>query len=159
MLFLKFFNFQNLFPDSYLLSIHLWFYLIEFGENQTLSTDYSEDDIVEKSKIAQLGQFNDISNGNTSTLFYGGIVFPPEFNYDDETTRSCTSEKCTNMNYTIRLGVNYVQFDTDSMYSIGAGPSGSGIIIEMKKVIFRLTSFFSFQMIYMLPINSFFTRK
>ena len=134
LLFRKFFNCQNIF-DSYLLSIHLLFHLIEFDENQTLSTDYSEDDIIEKSKIAQLGQFNDISNGNTSTLFYGGIVFPPGFNYDDEATRSCTSEKCTNMNYTIRFGVNYVQYETDSMYSTGAGPSGSGIMIKIKKLL------------------------
>ena len=101
-------------------------YFIEFNENQTQSNDFSEDEIVEQSKIAQLGQFNDISNGNTSTIFYGGIIFPPDFDYDDQESRTCTSDKCRNMKYTIRFGVNYVNYETDSLYTTGAGPSDSG---------------------------------
>ena len=112
--------------------------MIEFNENQTQSNDFTEDDIVEQSKIAQLGQFNDISNGNTSTIFYGGIVFPPDFNYDDEATRACTTEKCKNMEYTIRFGINYVQYETDSLYSTGAGPSSSGNRQKQKLITLQI---------------------
>ena len=95
------------------------------GLNQTASNELNEDDIIELSKIAQLGQFNDINNGNTSTIFYGGIIFPKDFDYDKDST-SCTGSQCINMNYTIRFGVNYNQFETDTLYSKGSGPSNSG---------------------------------
>ena len=86
----------------------------------------NENDIVEKSKIAQLGQFNDISNGNTSTIFLGGIVFPKDFDYDDSESMSCNTPHCAQMSYTIRLGYKYNQPETDTLYSKGAGPSNSG---------------------------------
>ena len=88
----------------------------------------NENDIVKLSKIAQLGQFNDISNGNTSTIFYGGVIFPKDFDYDDETSTSCTSPSCRNMTYKLRFTYKYVQYETDSLYSQGAGPSNSGIV-------------------------------
>ena len=98
--------------------------------NQSRSNELNENDIVELSKIAQLGQFNDISNGNTSTILYGGVIFPEDFDYDDEDSTTCTSPRCTNMSYTLRFTYKYVQYETDSLYSQGAGPSDSGNFIS-----------------------------
>ena len=96
------------------------------GFNQTASNDLNENDIVEKSKIAHIGQFNDISNGNTSTIFLGGIVFPKDFDYDDSESMNCNTPRCAQMSYTIRLGYKYTQPETDTLYSKGAGQSNSG---------------------------------
>ena len=94
--------------------------------NQTSSNELNENDIVDLSKVAQLGQFNDISNGNSSTIFYGGIIFPKDFDYDDEVERTCISTNCRNMSYTIRFVTAYTDFHTDKLYSHEAGPSQAG---------------------------------
>ena len=100
----------------------------EFTElNQSLSNDVNEQDIVEKSKMAQIGKFNSIDKGNASTVFYGGIVFPREFNYDDNNSRSCTNPKCKNMDYKIRFIQEYTDIRTDVLYSHTNGPSDAGI--------------------------------
>ena len=101
-------------------------YTTYFAElNQSRSNELNEQDIVEKSKVAQLGQFSDIDNGNTSTVFYGGIVFPKDFEYDE-------NHNVPNMNYKIRFGTSYTEYDTDKMYNHGAGPSNSGMQNDYK---------------------------
>ena len=109
--------------------------------NQTESNDFNEQEIVEKSKIAQLGKFNDIDKGNSSTIFYGGIVFPSNFDYDDGSEMTCTQKNCTNMNYKIRFIQDYTVTQTDSVYSHTAGPGESGIKIYLYSLIFTLMKF------------------
>ena len=107
----------------YVLSNNIWgdFKQIFFTDNnQSSSTDFNEQDIVDKSKLAQLGQFNDIDNGNASTVFYGGIIFPSDFDFDD-------NNNVPNMSYTIRFGRSYTEYDTDTLYSHGIGPGNSGM--------------------------------
>ena len=79
----------------------------------------NEQDIVDLSKIAQLGQFNDIDNGNLSTAFYGGIVFPKDFDYE-------ASGKAPSMDYKIRFGISYTVADTGTIYNHAAGPGTTG---------------------------------
>ena len=93
--------------------------------NQSRSNDLNEQDIVEKSKIAQIGKFNSIDKGNAS-LFYGGIIFPSDFDYDDTNDRKCAKSKCRNMEYKIRFITDFTVQQTEAFYSHSNGPSRSG---------------------------------
>ena len=107
--------------------IYIELYKTYFSElNQSRSNEINEQDIIEKSKVAQLGQFNDIDNGNASTVFYGGIVFPKNFDYDD-------NHNAPDMSYKIRFIPNtYTEYDTDTLYSHEAGPGNSGMHNDYK---------------------------
>ena len=96
------------------------------GLNQNESNDWNEEDIIQKSRIAQLGRFSDMKNGNTSTLFYGGIIFPADFDYDDVNNTKCTNSKCINMNYTIRFLPEFTSDSTGIVYNPTAGPGDTG---------------------------------
>ena len=52
------------------------------------------------------------------------------------------------MKYTIRFGVNYVNYETDSLYTTGAGPSNSGtkkVKVKIKERINKSQKFLKFE--------------
>ena len=85
------------------------FYNYFVGLNQTQSNDFNEYEIIERGKISQIKK--------SSSVFYGGIVFPKEFDYDDGGNMTCTSVRCRNMNYTIRFTKDYTESQTNQVYN------------------------------------------
>ena len=86
------------------------------GLQQTRSNEFNEDKIVEKGKLDQLRR----RHGSAS--FYGGIVFPTNFDYDD-VVRTCTSIRCRTMDYKIRFISEYTESRTNELYSKREGGS------------------------------------
>ena len=59
----------------------------------------------------------DIDQGNSSSVFYGGIVFPKDFDYGAD----------VDMNYKIRFIKDYTESKTNELYRNPNGPRQSSM--------------------------------